>query len=113
MLEGSSPYAGERSELNRALLESVEAVLCEVLGKSTCQRILLHLTQNKGFELAEIGSRLEEFHSALNEIMGPSASDLESLVIECVSSKIRPELTSSMTPNFVNHMNSIQERYQA
>ena len=107
MLGDSSAGANEKNELNRVLLESIVDVLCRVLGKSTCQTILFHLEQNKGLPLAEIGSHAEAFHSALNEILGPTASSLESLIIENLSLKIQTESNPIMTPSFVNHLFSI------
>ncbi|HMK82541.1 MAG TPA: hypothetical protein VK503_02370 [Candidatus Bathyarchaeia archaeon] len=103
----SSPGANEKNQLNRVLLESIADVLCRVLGKPACQNILFHLEHNKGLPLDEIASHIEAFHSALSEILGPTAFSLESLIIENLSAKIESESNPIMIPSFVNHLNSI------
>ena len=107
MLGESSHGAKEKNELNGVLLESIVDVLCRVLGKPTCQNILFHLEQNKRLCLAEMESRAEEFHLALNEILGPATSNLESLIIENLSQKIQAESNPTMTPSFVNYLKNI------
>jgi hypothetical protein len=97
--DGSS-NASLKKALNRVLLENVDDVLCQVLGKLTGREILFHLERNKGLRLIDIGSHAEEFHSALCELLGPdSTSILESLIIESLAPPWAAPIESDSNPD--------------
>lgn len=101
---------GEWREFDRVLLEAVEECLRQVLGETAAEVTLLHLERKSGLKREEIPRNIEEFSSALTELLGSGTNPLEKLVIELLCSKLEVEYEKSELM-FADQIETLRKRF--
>jgi hypothetical protein len=74
------------------------------LGNQQAKKILDHLEEDKELKPADIRLHVDEFRSALSELVGPSALHLESEIIERVNSRLRHDLPPSTPSSLADYL---------
>lgn len=108
-----APKTGEWREFDRVLLDAVEECLGQVLGETAAEVTFLHLERNSGLKREEIPRNIEEFSSALTELLGSGTRPLKKLVIELLYSKLEVEYDEKSELMFAGQIEKLRKRFEA
>jgi len=107
-----APKTGEWREFDRVLLNAVEGCLRQVLGETAAEMTFSHLERKSGLRREEIPRNIEEFSSALTELLGSGTNPLEKLVIELLYSKLEVEYDAKPELGFTDHVEKLRKRFE-
>jgi len=83
----------------------------QVLGETASEMTFLHLERYRGLKKAEIPRNIEEFGSALTELLGSGTCLLEKLVIKLLYSKLQLECEKSEL-RFADQVEGLRRRIE-
>ena len=98
-------------EFDRIFLDAAEEGLMQVLGETASEMTFLHLERYRGLKKAEIPRKIEEFSSALTELLGTGTCLLENLFIKRLYSKLEVEYEKSEL-RFADQVEGLRRKFE-
>ena len=95
--------------LNEIILEAVDLGLLD-LGETTKHTIYYHIGRIQRLKREEIPVRLEEFHEALQKLLGAGTRAVEKLVIRNLYDIIGCELMENNSWTLVDYVRDVSQR---
>jgi hypothetical protein len=96
------------TSLNEALIEAVDSGLL-VLGENSRKAVYFHLEKTFKIKREEIMLKFDEFKEALEDIFGPGAEIIKTVIIKELQTKLDLDFEEKEDSELASYVGTIQE----